>query len=361
MFDACPALGPCPAHALGPSPAHTHTLALGPALGPATAHTLGTATAHTLAQTHALGPTLGTATAHTLAQTHALGPPLGPATAHTHALGPATAHTHTLATAYAPAREPRPGTLLARPRSSPREPSRTRALIEAIQQQLPEARVVITDNRTVLLSQSSKEGQHTVRVHQMFLDAPVAVRDAVAHYLAKGDRRSGDKVDAFIEAQGHLLQMTAKPLANDAHVGRVHNLLPLFLALNDRYFSGVVEAELGWSQAGAPCRKKRRSITFGSWDTRARRIVIHPVLDQRDVPRVCVERVLHHEMVHAKVGEERGAAGQRIVHGRRFAAQEALFHGAHEADKWFEKHLDALLHWRPGVSLHAAASAKRRS
>lgn len=218
---------------------------------------------------------------------------------------------------------------------------------------MPGARVVITDNRTVLLSQSTKGGVHTVRVHQMFLDAPAGVRAAVAHYLAKGDRRSGDKVDAFVDAQGHLLEMTAKPLAEDAHRGRVHDLLPMFLALNDRYFGGAVDAELGWSQPGSPCHKKRRSITFGSWDTRAQRIVIHPVLDQGEVPVVCVERVLHHEMAHARVGEERGPAGQRIVHGRRFAAEEARFAGAVEADAWFELHLDALLRWRPGAALHA--------
>jgi hypothetical protein len=226
-------------------------------------------------------------------------------------------------------------------------PSRTRALIEAIHQQMPGARVVITDNRTVLLSQSSKAGVRTVRVHQMFLDAEAPTRAAVATYLAKGDRKSSAVVDAFVDAASHLLEMAHKPLPEHAHQGRVHDLLAIFLALNERYFGGAVDAELGWSQAGSPCRRKRKSITFGSWDLRARRIVIHPVLDRRSVPVECVARVLHHEMVHAKVGEERSASGQRIAHGRRFHKEEARFECARDADAWFERHLDALLRWRP--------------
>lgn len=237
-----------------------------------------------------------------------------------------------------------------------RTQSKTRALVDAVQAHIPGARVVITDNRTVLLSQQTKNGVRTVRAHQMFLDAPPEVMLAVGAYLARGHNRDGAVVDAFVDAQAHLLSLAAKALPKDAHKGRVHDLMPMYLALNDRYFGGEVDAELGWSQAGSPCRRKRRSITFGSYDSRAKRIVIHPVLDQRDVPDLMVARVLHHEMVHARVGDERGPSGQRIVHGRRFAAEEARFEGAREADAWFDKHLDALLRWRPGTSLFGRRS-----
>ncbi len=239
---------------------------------------------------------------------------------------------------------------------APKRPSRTKALIDAVQAHVPGARIVITDNRTVLLSQQTKNGQRTIRVHQMFLDAPANVMMAVGAYLAKGHKRDGAVVDAFVDAQSHLLSLAAKPLAEDAHKGRCHDLLPMYLTLNDRYFGGTVDTELGWSQSGSPCRKKRRSITFGSYDARAKRVVIHPVLDQRDVPELMVARVLHHEMVHAKIGDERGPSGQRIVHGRKFAAEEARFEGAREADVWFDQHLDALLRWRPGASLFGRRS-----
>lgn len=229
-------------------------------------------------------------------------------------------------------------------------PSRTRVLVDAIQRRLPGARVQITDNKTVLLSQSERDGVRVVRVHQMFLDAPDPVREAVATYLTRGDRKSGRVVDSFVEERGHLLEGAGRALKDGAHKGAVHDLLPLFFAINGRYFADAITAEIGWGQSKT-MRRRRTSITFGSWDQRARRIVIHPVLDQPPVPSLCVERVLHHEMLHAHRGESRDHAGRRIVHGPGFRAEEARFHGAREADAWFDRHLDALLRWKPGTPL----------
>lgn len=245
---------------------------------------------------------------------------------------------------------PTPAPALAPLPAAPAPPSRTRALVDAIQRRLPGARVQITDNKTVLLSQSEREGVRVVRVHQMFLDAPDGVREAVATFLTRGDRRSGRVVDAFVEERGHLLEGAGRALRDDAHKGDVHDLMPMFVELNARYFGERIAAELGWGQAKLK-RRRRTSITFGSWDQRARRIVIHPVLDQPPVPALCVARVLHHEMLHAWHGEARDAAGRRVVHGPAFRADEARFHAAREADAWFDRHLDALLRWKPGSPL----------
>ena len=227
--------------------------------------------------------------------------------------------------------------------------SRTKLLVDAVVAAQPGARVVITDNRTVLLSQATKDGVRVVRAHQMFLDAPAEVRLALGHYLAHGDRKSGKVVDGFVDAQSHLLELAARPLKDGAHRGDVHDLLPMFVDINAAYFKDGVDAEIGWSQAGKPTRRRRRSITFGSYDARAKRIVIHPVLDQPDVPVMAVARVVHHEMLHQiHEHEPRDRAGRRVVHSPRFRADEAKFHGAKEADAWFDKNLDALLRWRPG-------------
>ena len=245
--------------------------------------------------------------------------------------------------------------------AAPAPVSRTKLLVDAIAQALPRARVVITDNRTVLLSQTEKDGVRTVRAHQMFLDAPDDVRAALGQYLAKGDRASGRVVDAFVDEHNHLLELAARPLPADAHRGRVHDLMPMFVAINAAYFGGAVDAEIGWSQAGKPWGRRRRSITFGSYDGRAKRIVIHPVLDQLDVPALMVERVVHHEMLHQVHGDDRDDGGRRVVHSKEFRADEALFHGAKEADAWFDKHLDALLRWRPGQPLFSPRAVRLRS
>ena len=225
--------------------------------------------------------------------------------------------------------------------------SRTRRLVDAIRRLRPEARVVITDARSVLLSQSERDGVLTIRVHQMFLDADDVVTAAVARYLTTGDRRAGDVIDAFSKSRLHLLEWTARPLRAGAWRGRHHDLLEHYDAINVRYFADRIVAEIGWSQAGPTTRRRRASITFGSYDHRARRIVVHPALDAAHVPALVVARIVHHEMLHAKHGEKTTASGRRVVHSKAFRAEEATFHGALEADRWIDANLDALLRWRP--------------
>jgi len=225
--------------------------------------------------------------------------------------------------------------------------SRTRRLVDAITSLIPGARVVLTDTRSVLLSQSERDGVRTIRVHQMFLEADDDVRRAVALYLATGNHRAGEVVDAFTKGRVHLLEWTARPLKDGAWRGEHHDLLSHYDAINARYFSDRIAAEIGWSQAGAPTGRRRTSITFGSYDHRARRIVIHPVLDAGHVPPIVVARIVHHEMLHAKHGEIITESGRRVVHSKAFRAEETTFHGAAEADAWIDTHLEALLRWRP--------------
>jgi hypothetical protein len=187
--------------------------------------------------------------------------------------------------------------------------SRTRLLQDAIRRELPGARVVIVDTRSMLLSQSERNGVRTIRVHQMFLDADDHTRIAIAQFL-RGDSKAGVTIDRFIAERQHLLRFAAKPLVANAHVGR--------------------------------------SITFGSYDHRAQRITIHPVLDRPQVPSLIVARIVHHEMLHGRHGEQRNHHNRRVVHGPAFRADEALFDGAVVADAWLEQHLDELLRWRPG-------------
>jgi hypothetical protein len=225
--------------------------------------------------------------------------------------------------------------------------SRTRRLVDAITSLIPGARVVLTDTRSVLLSQSERDGVRTIRVHQMFLEADDEVRRAVALYLATGNHRAGEVVDAFTKGRVHLLEWTARPFKDGAWRGAHHDLLVHYDAINARYFADRIVAEIGWSQAGAPTARRRSSITFGSYDHRARRIVIHPVLDAVHVPPIVVARIVHHEMLHAKHGEIITENGRRVVHSKAFRAEEATFHGAAEADRWIDTHLEALLRWRP--------------
>lgn len=225
--------------------------------------------------------------------------------------------------------------------------SRTRLIIQAIQARLPGARVVIVDTRSVLLSQAVKDGVRTVRVHQMFLDADADVRLAMGHYLATGHAAAGAVIDAFIKQRTHLLDYAARPLKDHAGRGAVYDLDAIFRAMNQRYFNDVIAAEICWGQSGPTSRRRRRSITFGSYDHRAKRITMHPVLDRVEVPALVVARIVHHEMLHEKHGEAHDDNGRRIVHSKAFRAEEGTFDGAVTADAWIEAHLDELLRWKP--------------
>jgi len=209
--------------------------------------------------------------------------------------------------------------------------------------------LVINDNRTTLLSQSKKGPRHIIRVHQMFLSADASMFTDIARYLASGDKAAGLRIDRFIEVEGmHLLDHHVAELDEDAHVGQHHELRSVFDRLNGTYFGGSIRADITWGQRTRlpRGRVKRSSITLGTYDERARRITIHPVLDQRFVPPLCVARVVHHEMCHALHPAERGPGGRRLVHSPKFRAAEARFAGAEEADVWFDTHLAQLLRYR---------------
>lgn len=238
--------------------------------------------------------------------------------------------------------------------------SRTRLLEDAIKARLgPATRVVLTDAKTVLASQSVKAGVRTVRLHQLFLDAPDEVRAALARFLEDGNRRAGKLVDAFIEEREHLLALHAEPLPPDAHEGENHDLLEIFHELNARYFDARIEAELTWGSTGSFRGRSRQSITLGSYDYRAKRITIHPVLDQPLVPRLCVARILHHEMCHARHPAEASPGGRRVVHTPAFRREEARFEGAREADAWLDANLDAILRYRERRSTRRADGPRR--
>ena len=231
--------------------------------------------------------------------------------------------------------------------SPPRPTSQTRLLVDAIVAANPGARVRIIDARTRLLHTTERDGVRTFHVHKLFLDADDAERAAIARYLATGDRRAGAVVDALIRRQRFLLDFTADPLPPDAHVGRTHDLAVIRDDVNRAYFDGVLVAGITWAPPPRGPKDVRRSITYGTYDHRERRIAIHPALDDADVPALVVARVVHHELLHAKHGEDVDDGGRRVLHSKAFRADEALFRGAAEADAWLEQHLERMLAWRP--------------
>jgi len=127
--------------------------------------------------------------------------------------------------------------------------------------------------------------------------------------------------------------------------GVYHDLVLLFHKLNQEYFGNKVQAEITWGKRSQTLsgRSLKYSIRIGSYHPTKKLTTIHPSLDQARVPRICVERVVHHEMLHQYCPAEKRRGGRRQIHTPEFRAQEALYVHAMLADKWFKDNLDDLL------------------
>jgi len=106
--------------------------------------------------------------------------------------------------------------------------------------------------------------------------------------------------------------------------GEHFDLEEVFETINLRYFHGLMARPvLGWS-----IRTSR--TTLGHYDPGHHVIVLSTLLDSREAPRLIVEFVMFHEMLHLKFPtEHRGA--RRCVHTVEFKAAERQFEHYREA------------------------------
>jgi hypothetical protein len=237
---------------------------------------------------------------------------------------------------------------------------KTKLLEEAIRRGLgPHAKVLITDNKSTLISRTKKGDQWTVRIHQMFLEGGQPLFDDIGRWLGRGDAAAAKRIDDYIAAREHILDHHARPLDDDAGRGVVHDLVEIMHRVNTQHFDPHVRAEITWGQGVR--RGRRSTITLGTFDERARRITIHAVLDQPFVPEIAVARVVHHEMLHAVFPPVRGDGGRRIVHGEAFRRAEGTFRDATEADRWLDANLDRLLGQKTGRRARASAASGSRA
>lgn len=100
--------------------------------------------------------------------------------------------------------------------------------------------------------------------------------------------------------------------------GDFYDLDPLFEELNQRFFAGeLAKPALGWS------RQQSRTL-LGHYDPSHHAIVLSKLLDGAEVPRVAVEFVLYHEMLHIVIPVEH-CGGRRSVHPAKFRKAEKAF------------------------------------
>lgn len=185
-----------------------------------------------------------------------------------------------------------------------------------------------------------------LRLHESFKQAPSSVLRAVGSWATgrRGTRRKAlDRLRAFFDQTKTRQEAHQRrgPEVSTA-VGRVFNLDEIFAQINRHYFEGQVQAAISWGRDRSTRPRRQRTILLGSFSYELGLIRIHPRLDRANVPRVVVESVVHHEMVHAFLPRPSPAA-RRALHSPEFRQLEQQFSGYEEAREWISKHLPTLL------------------
>jgi hypothetical protein len=218
-------------------------------------------------------------------------------------------------------------------------------------------RLVLTDNRSVLLSFRRDAGVLFLRLHQMFLHAPDKVVTALAKNLKRRGRAAEGEVRRFMNANLHRVRRSPRTMPPLVSGGQAHDLDAVFAALNHRFFGGHLEVPITWGRGVG--RARRGGLTFGSYDPVLGLIRIHPVLDRPEVPLYFLESVVYHEMLHHHMGGVPDRAGRTVYHTRAFREAEARFPRHQDALAWEKDNLPLLL--RASQALDRARKAARRS
>lgn len=185
-------------------------------------------------------------------------------------------------------------------------------------------------------------GKLEVRLNELIASAPSPVREALAWILlSKLFRRKVPPVQALhyrqymnrkdVRRTHQLVRQIKGRKYVSGPQGEVYDLDSMFDELCLKYFDGLMQKpRLGWSRGVA-------RWMLGHFDHTHNAIILSRILDRECVPRLAVEYVLYHEMLHLKHPvDHRGI--RRRVHTREFQAEEKLFEGVKEAKEML-KHL----------------------
>jgi hypothetical protein len=149
---------------------------------------------------------------------------------------------------------------------------------------------------------------------------PAVYNDRYRRYLNR--REMTRSLNLLRQIRGH--KFVSGPQGNH------YNLEDLFEELNGRFFDGLLGRPLlGWS------RRVSRT-TLGHYDPSHNAIILSKLFDDPAVPRLAVEYVLYHEMLHLRYPVEIQGAYRR-VHTTEFRHGEKQFPRYQEAQQLLKK------------------------
>lgn len=184
-----------------------------------------------------------------------------------------------------------------------------------------------------------------VRITDLLEGAPAPITEALAHILlAKLFRRPVEKSylhryrrylnRSEMRRSLHLVRQIRGRKFLSGPQGEHYNLEEIFEQLNFAHFHGLMaRPSLGWSRMAA-------RGTLGHFDPSHNAIILSKVLDRAVVPRLAVEYVMFHEMLHLRFPVEHRAA-RRCVHTKEFRAAEKDFPNFKEAKELLKRELSS--------------------
>ncbi len=195
--------------------------------------------------------------------------------------------------------------------------------------------IILTDNRTNVVSFKKQKGRVVLRIQRLFTEAPLDVVMELAELIKRPSIRT-PRINEFIRRNQWRIRKRARLYDRIEPAGRVYNLQRVFERLNREYFSGRIDAVITWGKRSP--RKAVRKRTLGSYNADTGTIRINPLLDSARVPRYFLEYVVYHEMLHADMGIRRRKNGRLAIHTREFKRREREFRHYSRAVQW-EKRL----------------------
>lgn len=220
--------------------------------------------------------------------------------------------------------------------------------------------VKFSRSRRVIARVDRQEHDTVVRLHSFFADAPAAVCALLGTWLESGGDPA-DELGAWIDEQLLRIDSESRSAFVADHVSAVHPLKELFdevlRAHFDGEFRGAAEPIISWGRRGRT--RARKTIRLGSFERERRIIRIHPVLDQRFVPRWFVGFLIFHELLHA--AHLKHVLAGEAPHGPTFCARESEHGDCWRASLWLRFNLPALLRSaRTGLPLESRGWSQRQ-
>ena len=167
------------------------------------------------------------------------------------------------------------------------------------------------------------------RITDVLEGAPSSILESLAHILMSkllrrpSPRTHGERYRRYLNRKEmrrslQLVKQTRGRKFLSGPQGQAYHLQEMFEKLNHTHFHGLMaQPLLGWSRR--PSR-----VMLGHYDPSHNAIILSRLLDRPSVPRLAVEYILFHEMLHLRFPvEHRGA--RRCVHTREFKEAEKQF------------------------------------